>query len=70
MTSLVYDKRYFELSTGDVIMNFSLHFADNILNMSYGSFQNALSSIYRVLIFYILFQAFSVSYVLCARMKK
>ena len=38
MTSLIYDKRHFELSTGDVIMNiavsFSLHFAENMLNMS------------------------------------
>ena len=38
MTSLIYDKRHFELSTGDVIMNisesFSLRFADNMLNMS------------------------------------
>ena len=33
-----YDKHYFELSTGDVIMNmavlFSLRFAENMLNMS------------------------------------
>ena len=33
-----YDKRHFELSTGDVIMNivvsFSLRFAENMLNMS------------------------------------
>ena len=38
VTSLIYDKRHFELSTGDVIMNiavlFSLHFAENMLNMS------------------------------------
>ena len=38
MTSLIYDKRHFELATGDVIMNiavsFSLHFAENMLNMS------------------------------------
>ena len=33
-----YDKRHFELSTGDVLMNiavsFSLHFAENMLNIS------------------------------------
>ena len=38
MTSLIYDKRHFELSTDDVIMNiavsFSLCFAENMLNMS------------------------------------
>ena len=35
---LFYDKRHFELSTGDVIMtiavSFSLRFAENMLNMS------------------------------------
>ena len=44
--------RHFELSTGDVIMNiavsFSLRFAENMLNMSLGSFQIAPFSIYRV----------------------
>ena len=38
MTSLIYDKRHFKSSTGDVIMNiavsFSLRFARNMLNMS------------------------------------
>ena len=38
VTSLIYDKRHLELSTRDVLMNiavsFSLHFAENILNMS------------------------------------
>ena len=38
MTSLIYDERHFELSTGDEIMNiavsFSLRFAKNMLNMS------------------------------------
>ena len=38
VTSLIYYKRHFELSTGDVIMNiavsFSLLFAENMLNMS------------------------------------
>ena len=38
MTSLIYDKRHFELYTGDVNMNidvsFSLRFAENMLNMS------------------------------------
>ena len=38
MTSLFYDKRPFDLSTGDVIMNiavtFFLHFAENMLNVS------------------------------------
>ena len=63
MTSyLFYDKRHFELSTGDVVMNiavlFSVCFAENMLNMSYESFKNAPSSIYRVITFYILFQAF------------
>ena len=50
------------LSTGDLIMNiavsFSLRFAKNMLNMSLGSFQNAPSSTYRVITFYIIFQAF------------
>ena len=45
MTSLIYDKRHFELSTGDVIMNitvlFSLRFA-----------------VYKVITFNIIFQAF------------
>ena len=62
MTSLIYDKRHFELSTDDVIMNiavsFSLRFAENMLNMSLGSFQNALSSIYKIITLYIIFQAF------------
>ena len=38
MTHKFYDKRHFESSTGDVIMNiavpFSLRFAENMLNMS------------------------------------
>ena len=38
MTSLIYDKRHIELSTGDGIINiavfFSLRFAENMLNMS------------------------------------
>ena len=38
MTSLIYDKRHFKLSTGDVIIHiavsFSLRFAENMLNMS------------------------------------
>ena len=38
MTSLIYDKHHFELSTGDVIMNiavsFSLRFAENMFTMS------------------------------------
>ena len=38
MTSLIYDKRHFELSTGDGIINiavlFSLRFVENKLNMS------------------------------------
>ena len=38
MTSLIYDKRHFEVSTGDVIISiavsFSLRFAENMLNMS------------------------------------
>ena len=38
MTSLIYDKHHFDVSTGDVIMNivvsFSLPFAENMLNMS------------------------------------
>ena len=62
MTSLFYDKRHFELSTGDVIMNiavsFSLHFAENMLSMSLGSFQITPSFIYRVITLYIIFQAF------------
>ena len=32
-------------------VSFSLRFAENMLNMSYGSFQNAPSSIYRVTTF-------------------
>ena len=39
---MIHCKRHFELSTGDVIMNiavsFSLHFVENMLNMSFGSF--------------------------------
>ena len=62
MTSLIYDKRHFELPTGDVnihiAVSFSLRFAENMVNMSKGSFQNAPSSIYRVITFYIIFQAF------------
>ena len=62
MTSFFYDKRHFELSTGDVIMNitvsFYLLFAENMLNMSSGSFQNAPSSIYRVMTFYIISKHF------------
>ena len=38
MTLIIYDKRHFELSTGDVIItiavSFSLRFAENMLNMS------------------------------------
>ena len=37
MTSLIYDKRHFELSTGNGIINiavFFLRFAENMLNMS------------------------------------
>ena len=38
VTSLIYDKRHFELSTGGVIMtiavSFSLRFAENMLSMS------------------------------------
>ena len=52
----------FELSTGDGIINiavsFSLRFAENMLNMSLGSFQNNPSSIYIVIPFYVIFQAF------------
>ena len=62
MTSLFYDKRHFELANGDGIINiavsFSLRFAENMLNMSLGSFQSNPSSIYRVIPFYIIFQAF------------
>ena len=62
MTSLTYDKRHFEVSTGDVKMStavsFSLRFAENMLNKSFGSFQDAPSYIYRVITFYFIFQAF------------
>ena len=38
MTSLIYDIRHFELSTGDgiihIAVSFSLRFAENMLNMS------------------------------------
>ena len=38
MTSLIYNKRHFELSSGDIITNiavsFSLRFAENMLNVS------------------------------------
>ena len=55
------NKRHFELSTGDVIMNiavsFSLHFAENMLNMSSGSFQSAPASIYRVIISFTIFSS-------------
>ena len=40
---------------------FSLRFAENMLNMSLGSFQNSPSSIYREITFYIIFEAFSAS---------
>ena len=47
----------------NIDVSFSLRFAENMLNMSYGSFPNAPSSIYRVITFYIIFQAFfSASY--------
>ena len=39
----------------------SLRFAENILIMSLGTFQNAPSSIYRVITFYIFQAFFSIS---------
>ena len=42
----------------NIAVSFSLRFAENMLNMSLGSFQNALSSTYRVIAFYIIFQLF------------
>ena len=42
----------------NIAVSFSLLFAENMLNMSYGSFQNASSSIYRVITFYIIFKHF------------
>ena len=42
----------------NIAVSFSLHFAENMLNMSQGGFQNVPSSIYRVIGFYIIFQAF------------
>ena len=42
----------------NIAVSFSLHFAENMPNMSLGNFQNAQSSIYRVIVFYIIFQAF------------
>ena len=57
------------LSYGDVVMNISLsfssHFADKVLNMSEESFQNALSSIYRVVAFNIILQAFFYFLITC-----
>ena len=44
----------------NIAVPFSLRFAENMLNISLGSFQNAPSSIYRVITFYIIFQAFNV----------
>ena len=44
----------------NIAVSFSLRFAENMLNMSYGSFQNAPSSIYMVITFYIIFQAFAL----------
>ena len=38
-----------------------VRFAENMLNMSLGSFQNARSSICRVITFYIIFKHFSAS---------
>ena len=42
----------------NIAVSFSLRFAENMLNMSLGSFQIAPSSIYRVITLYIIFQAF------------
>ena len=45
----------------NIAVSFSLRFAENMLNMSKGSFHNALSSIYRIITFYIIFKHFSAS---------
>ena len=42
----------------NIAVSFSLRFAENMLKMSLGSFQNAPPSIYRVVTFHIIFQAF------------
>ena len=42
----------------NIAVSFSLRFAENMLNMSSGSFQNAPSSIYRVMTFYIISKHF------------
>ena len=42
----------------NIAVSFSLRFAENMLNISLESFQNAPPSIYRVITFYIIFQAF------------
>ena len=41
----------------NIAVSFSLRLAENILNMSEGSFQNVPSSIYRVFTFYIIFSS-------------
>ena len=63
MTSLIlFETSSLVIYYSDVIMNIavslSLRFAENMLNMPLGSVENALSSIYRVITFYIIFQAF------------
>ena len=42
----------------NIALSFSLRFAENMLNVSIGSFQIEPSSIYRVITLYIIFQAF------------
>ena len=44
----------------NVFVSFSLHFVGNMLNLPSGSFHSAPSSIYRVIAFDIIFQAFSL----------
>ena len=51
-------------------VSFSLRFAENMLNMSQGSFQNVLSSTYRVIAFYIIFQAFFCLLMTCLHLLK
>ena len=49
----------------DIAVSFSLRFAENMLNMSLGSFQIAPFCVYRVITFYINFQAFFFCLMIC-----
>ena len=54
----------------NIAVSFSLLFVQNMLNMSLGSFNNAPSSIYRVITFYIILQAFFCFLMICLHQLK